>query len=558
MMWGMRFMRGRRARWLGLGAGITAAALVVGIAAWTPTDRVHLPGGASSRPSDAPLAIGPTVYYEVLDAVGSKLMERRLDGHSLPRLVAERTDAEYGRTWTVDPAGTIAIAAVPGRDDQKLEAVSVATGAALWSATTPIADVDQAVWAPDGRRIALTTVGGDASPPELVIVDATSGQLVRLTIPDDTLVQGFAAGGAVILRQHVPSPNGINVGWRFLRVDPTSATIGRAIGLPDVGPASDWFEDVDPAAGVAVDSSLGPNDVGTAIRLWPLAGGASRTIATVSSVDKVAIDPGGTGVAISAAQTIRYVAFDGRASDIFSGPDSVADFSWSDDGTYLGVATDGPGPNLTIVERATGRAVALPHDPSVAQFLLVRILGGVPLPVAALPAAEPTPSPTAGPSGADVAGFGGVLSGWVDRSGATQIAHVQRLVPTESGGLRVAAEMPPLDLGPAVVPDDGGPVLAILPRPGSGEVLVWAVTAVRAAGWLWDGGTDLRPLSLPPDWPVLGFDVAWRPDGLALAGTAGRTTKRGFEDVFVIAPVGGHRTTVVPGGGAPAPPQRGG
>ena len=41
-----------------------------------------------------------------------------------------------------------------------------------------------------------------------------------------------------------------------------------------------------------------------------------RVLATLPSVDRIAIDPAGTGVAISAAQTIRFVAFDGRASDL--------------------------------------------------------------------------------------------------------------------------------------------------------------------------------------------------------------------------------------------------
>ena len=262
--------------------------------------------------------------------------------------------------------------------------------------------------------------------------------------------------------------------------------------------------------------------------MWPLRGGASRTLATLSSVDKVVIDPGGTGVAVSAAQTIRFVAFDGRASDIFSGPDPIADFSWSDGGDYLAVATDRRGPNITIVERATGRSVELPRGDAVAQFVLVRLIGGAPLPADPLPAAEPPPSPSAGPSGADVAGFAGVLSAWVDRDGPTQVAHLERLVPTEAGGLRVAA------------------ALQVLPRPGSSDILIWIWASDGALGWLWDGANGLHPLALPADWPKTAFDLSWRPDGRALAATAGRATRNGFEDVFVIAAPGGRRTTIVP------------
>ncbi len=492
-----------------------------------------------------PAAVGPVIYYEVLDALSSKLMERRLDGQSLPRLVAERTDAEYGRTWIVDPAGRVAIAAIPGHDQQVLAAVAVATAAPLWSITTPIADVGQAVWAADGRRLAVLASGGDG-PPKLLVIDVESGQLLQLAVPGDVIVQGFASGGDLVLRQRLPSPDGLNVGWRFLVVRPGAAAVTPAAALPDVGPATDAAEDVDPAAGIAIDQTLGASDAGTALRMWPLGGGATRILATVPSVDKLAIDPTGTGVAISSANTIRFIGFDGRATDLFSGAAPIADFKWSDRADYLAIATDRRGPNITILERASGRSVELPGGSDASQFLIVRIVGGTPLPAAPLPATEPSPTPTAAPSGADVAAFNGALSGWVDRTGSTQIAHVERLVPTADGGLRVAAAMPPLDLGPAVVPDDGGPTLRILPRPESGDVLIWIWTADRVSGWLWDGAATRSLLPLPVDWPRNAFDVVWRPDGQAIAATAGRVTRAGFEDIFVIVALGARRTTVVP------------
>ncbi len=544
-------MRGQRTRWIGLGVVVTTWVVVLAIAAQTQVDpRIPGPGGSES-PSDGPPVAGPIVYYEVLDAAGSHLMERRLDGRSLARVVASRTDVDYGRTWIVDPAGTMAIALVPGPDEQQLEAVSIATGAAIWSVRTPAAPVETAVWSSDGRRIALASVGTDNRPREALIVDASTGAFSQGLIPDDAIVQGFDQDGALILRQHVPSPQGVVVSWRFLRVDPATLTIERLLGLPDVGPASDWSEDVDPAAGVAVDSTIGENDQGTAIRLWQLRGGDPRILATLPSVDRIGIDPTGSGVAISAAQTIRFVSFTGGASDLFSGPDPIADFGWSAEGDYLAVATDRRGPNLTIVERATGRSLELPQIDPVAELLLVRVIGGVPLPAAPLPAVEPTPSPTAPPSGVDVAGFDGLLSGWVERTDDGQIVHVQRLIPTEGGGLRVAADMPPLDLGPAAVPDDGGPQLQLLPRPHSSDVLIWVESPERSAGWLWDGAAGLRVLDLPADWPRNAFDVAWRPDGLAVAASAGRASANGdFEGIFVIAEPSGRATTILPVVGA--------
>jgi hypothetical protein len=548
MMSGMRAMRGRRGRWIGVGAAAAAALAVAVVVGWSAPAVGPGPSGSAASASDGPPAIGPIVYYEVLDADGSHLMERRLDGRSLARVVATREEVDFGRTWTVDPAGTVAIAAVPDArgDDQTLEAVPIAGGAALWSIRTPIAPVDAAVWSADGGRLAQTTVGPEDESREAIVVDTATGRFVRAAIPEDALVQGFAGDGSLILRQRLPSPQGVEVAWRFLRLDLGTRIVNRLAAVPDVGPASDWSEDVDPSAGVGVDTTIGVNDQGTAIRLWRLAGGASRVLATLPSVDRIAIDPGGTGVAISAAQTIRFVAFDGGASDLFSGPDPIADFGWSTDGDYLAVSTDRRGPNLTIVERATGRSLELPHPDAVAQLLLVRIVGGVPLPAEPLPAAEPTPSPTAAPSGSDIPAFAGLLSGWVDPAGERRVVHVERLVPTEAGGMRIAAAMPPLDLGPPPVPDDGGPELRLLPRPGSDDVLVW-IGAEEAAGWLWDGASGLERIALPADWPDNAYDVRWRPDGLAIAASAGRVSAANeFEGIFVIAELGGATTTVVP------------
>ena len=534
-------------RWMAAGVAVVAAMTFLVAALMTSATRPPgLPDG-SARPSGGPPATGPVVYYEVLDADGSHLMERRLDGQSLARVVASRIDVDYGRTWIVDPAATIAIAAVPGSDEQTLDAVSVATGAAIWSTRTPSAPVDGAVWSNDGQRFALASVGSDKGVREAIVVDAATGRFVHTPIPDDAIVQGFDPDGGLILRQRLPSRQGVEVAWRFLRLDPGSLTIDRLATPPAVGPASDWSEDVAPAVGIGVDSTIGANDVGTAIRLWRLAGGPARILATLPSVDKVSIDPGGIGVAISAAQTIRFVTFAGQSSEVFSGPDPVADFAWSIDGDYLAVSTDRRGPNLTLVERSTGRSVELPHADAVAQLLLVRVLGGVPLPPTPLPSLEPAPSPTPAPSGPDVADFDGLLSSWVERTDTRQIVHVSRLAATESGGLRVVAEMPPLDLGPVPVPDDGGPEVHLLPRPASGDVLVWVDASERSAGWLWDGGAGLTPLDLPADWPEIAYDVAWRADGRAVAGSAGRVNARDeFEGIFVVAEIGGSRTTIVP------------
>ncbi|HEX5824170.1 MAG TPA: hypothetical protein VFY18_06915, partial [Candidatus Limnocylindrales bacterium] len=81
---------------------------------------------ASPSPSGPTSGVGPVVFYEIDDADGAKLMARTLDGRSLARVVASRTDLDAGRTWSVDPTGTIAIAATsPVVNGTRLEGVSL-------------------------------------------------------------------------------------------------------------------------------------------------------------------------------------------------------------------------------------------------------------------------------------------------------------------------------------------------------------------------------------------------------------------------------------------------
>jgi hypothetical protein len=536
----MRTMDRRRAGAIGLAAAAVVGACVVVLVGL-------LAPAADPRPSGSPAGplVGPVVYYELLDAEGSSLMERRLDGQSMPRRVAQRTDVDYGRTWTVDPAGRLAIALVPGAIDQELIAVTIADGGTVWQVRTPTAPIDAAVWSAGGDRFAVSTVGGENDAREAIVVEAASGHFVRGPIPEDAVLQGFDRDGALILRQRLPEDQGPTARWRFLRFDPRTAIVEQLIATPDVGPASNWSDDVHPGAGVAVETAQSGDEGGSVLRLWRLAGGASRDLASFASIDRIALDPAGTGVAVSVAETIRFVALDGRARDLYSSADSIADFGWSATGDYLAVATDRLGANLTVVEGATGRTVLLPQPDKVAQSLFVRIVGGLPLPADPLPPDEPGPTPTPGPSGPDVAAFRGVLSAWTDRTATdSELLHLERLVPTEAGGLRVAATMPLVDLG---LGDGGAASLTVLPRPASSDVLVWVQTASGSRGWLWDGAASRAPLALPADWPLDVYDVAWSPDGLSLAGSAGRTNANGdIEGVFVVAGIGAEATTVIP------------
>ena len=549
MIGGMRSMRRARGGWIGAGVAVVATAMgIAGVTLALPAtgpNRVAEP----SRPPTPTETPGPIVFYEVLDAAGSSLMERTLDGTALARRVAIRVEVDEGRTWTVDRTGTIAVAVIPGTDEQRLDGVSIETGGTIWSATTPPAPVDGAVWAADGSRLALATIGTDSDTRQALVIDPTSGAVLAVGIPDDALLQGFDADGGLILRQHRVSKDGVNAGWDFLRIARDSLVVQRMAGAPKVGAASDGVEDVDPELGVAADTTLGAGDQDTAIRLWDLTATTSRVVATFPSIDRLSIDPAGRGLAISAGGAIQYVALGGGSSTLFDTDDEIADFGWSVNGDYLVVATDHDGQKLTVLERATGRTLRLPQAGRVAALSFVRMLDGVPLPARPLPAAEPSSTPIPGPAGVDIAGFDGILSTWVDRTGPIQVVHVERLVPTEGGGMRIAASMPPLDAGPPSHPDDGGPDVRLLPRPGTNEILVWVQGSEAGSGWIWDGATRLDRLALPGDWPRTAWDVAWRPEGAAVAARSDRaTTDGGLEGTFVVATVGGRRTTVIPVG----------
>jgi hypothetical protein len=202
-----------------------------------------------------------------------------------------------------------------------------------------------------------------------------------------------------------------------------------------------------------------------------------------------------------------------------------------------------------VVERATARSISLPLPP-VADAHLVAIGTGAPLPAQPF-SAEPAPTPTPEPAGGDVAGMPVLLSSWVATENGRLVAHARRLVATEGGGVRIAAELPALDLGSAPTPDDRAIGIQLLPRPGSSDILVWISGENASHGVVWDGGSVTQPIVLPADWPANAGEIAWRPDGKAIAASAGESLiDGGFEGFFVVAEIGARRTTRVPITGA--------
>ncbi|HTG41547.1 MAG TPA: hypothetical protein VK697_08025 [Methylomirabilota bacterium] len=530
--------------------GIAAIGALIGVAAATALAiGVSRPGpgpGPSAPPAIATATTtGPVVFYEVLDADGSQVVARSLDGRSLARVIARRPNLDYARTWTVDPSGRVAIAHFDGSDGSRLEAIDTVTGASRWIVDSPAVDLGFGAWSADGTRFAATTQPEDATKRQAVIVDVASGALINIPIPPDPGIQGFDADGALVLRERLTDAMQQTRGWRFLRVDPATSKIEQLSVPPAIGPSTTGGDDVDPATGVGLDLAPREDGTGTDVRRWSLAGGGPRTMATFGSVDTIALDPAGRLVAIGVGDTSVVVAgLDGRSSPIWTGK-GRGDLAWSADGDYLGVNSWDRVSRIDVVERASARVVHLPIPSGIAQATLVRIVGGVALPQAALPASEPTPTPTPGPSGPDLAATSAVIAGWIDQTGPHAIAHVERLIPTQGGGLRSTSAMEPADVGVTPAPASGdvggdGLLLSLLPRPGSPDVLVWVDTPEGSRAWLWEPGGTRRDLTLPAGWPSRTSDVSWRPDGLGLAATAYETGADGATRAgFVIGTIGG-------------------
>lgn len=491
---------------------------------------------------------GPVVFYEIDDADGAKLLVRTLDGHSLARLIATRADLDEARTWSVDPTGATGIAAtnLPA-GGSRLEGVSTVTGAPLWSLDLPSTGVIQGVWSRDGGKFATMTDPDNPADREAVIIDAATGVVDRTAIPDDAALQGFDPDGGLVLRQHRPSGDGSNTGWQFLRIDPPTGLIQRLAVLPDVGPASGWNEDVDPATGIGFDQAVAPDDeTKAALRIWSVASSTNRVVATFPMIDRLAMDPTGQAVAVSVQKSILLVGRNGRTVEVWSGEDPATTFDWSSSGSYLGVMTDESGPGLFVVERSSFRIVELPLPDAIVQAAFVRILEGSALPQVALPAAEPTPTPTPGPSGPDIAASDGVLVAWIAPTDTGAILHVERRVPTIDGGMRTVAAMGPSNVGPTAVVDDREAAIVLLPRPGSRDVLVWVQTPLETFTWLWAADGVRRAVPLPPDWPATTFDLAWRPDGEAIAASALLTDVQGtVRDGLAVGVLNGRKTTIL-------------
>jgi hypothetical protein len=493
-----------------------AVALVAFTALGEPAVETPSPVGPPSFATPTrPPAGSVYAYYEILDADGALLYERVLDGMSLPRLIVERPSSDFSRTYTVDPLGKAALATFSSADRTSLEAIDVATGSTLWVVETPILEPESGVWSADGRRWAALVAEVDfEAGPSVLIADLASGGTAVVALDERAWPQGFTASGELVLTERDEDPRA-EVPWRFLAVDAATGGIVRLATPPPVGPHSVATDDVAPAAGLGVGYFL--SDEGTAtVEVRELGSGSWRHLAEFEFVDRLVFSPQGDVVAANADGTVALVELDGSVTELWDGPD-YSDLSWSASGRYLGVSGWQEDPVVAIVERASGRVVELPLPDEIAEGRLVGVVGDGALPTNPLPpGGDPAPSPLPEPTGPPIVGAASVAVGWIEVMDTTSIAHAEIRVPTEDGGVRTTATMPPIELEELQGMDL---TLTLSPRPGSPEILVAIDADEVTMAWLWDPAAGRRPFPFPDGWPAAVSQIHWRSDGAAIAST---------------------------------------
>jgi hypothetical protein len=182
--WGRR--RSDGGTWAVVAGGVATVVVVVAVGLARPAvtpEPAPRPGTASTAPG-----VGPVVYSEIVDADGSVLVERRLDGQSLPRRVA--SGPSRGRADLVGRSRPDRRrAAVAGRAGWRLDAVSIVDGSELWTVDIAGVDLGEAVWSSDGHRLALIDRPEDAGPTQRSSSTSATAHGVRTILPDDAVLQ---------------------------------------------------------------------------------------------------------------------------------------------------------------------------------------------------------------------------------------------------------------------------------------------------------------------------------------------------------------------------------
>jgi hypothetical protein len=484
---------------------------------------------AASRP---PSGGGVVVYYEVLDADGALLYERVLDGVSLPRFIVERPSSDFSRTYTVDPPGRTALASISAEGKTTLEAIDIAAGTTLWTVQTPILEQESGVWSADGRRWAALVAEVDfAAGPSVLIADIASGATALVALNERAWPQGFTSTGTLVLTERADDFTAA-VPWRFVAIDAATGGLLRLSSPPSVGPHSVYADDVAPAQGIGVTHfPLDEEDIRTTIQVRDLKGGQWRPLADFETVDRLLFAPAGDVIAAEADGKTVLVDLAGRVTELWDGPD-YSELIWSASGQYLGVSGWDERSVVAVIERSTGRVIELPLPESIAEGRLVAIVGREPLPAIALPpGGDPAPSPPPEPTGPPIAGAPGILVGWIERVDDIPVAHVEVRQPTEDGGIRTVATMPPI-----VFDDLEGQeaTLSAVARPTYPDVLVKVDSDGLTRAWLWDPSAGRQPFPFPEGWPPSVGRIVWRPDGQAIASEA-FDAGAGADAVLVVA-----------------------
>lgn len=172
-----------RHRPLPMRSALTAAAIVVGAVAASPTHSEEGHGGAAPMPVLAVQDAYPHVSRDGLVVFqsnrvgGSKLFVARLDGSALRQLTSG-SGADATPIWS--PGGTRVVYA-SDREGNEDVWVMRADGTELRNLTNHPASDSHPSWSPDGRLIVFCSTRGDGENDDIYVMGADGSNLRRLT-----------------------------------------------------------------------------------------------------------------------------------------------------------------------------------------------------------------------------------------------------------------------------------------------------------------------------------------------------------------------------------------
>jgi hypothetical protein len=502
------------------GAVLVAVALVA--VALRPTTA---PESSPSAPAQRPFS-GVVAYYEVMTGRGVTLYERRLDGISLPRAVAQQTGASYGRTFSVSPDGRWALAFLPtqGQDgglDVTVARIDIATGDRTELGTIDgVAIQGLGIWSADGAAWANTALDADGDRLGTAVVDVAAG---RLTVIKDTRGRPYAFEGPTrLLLYEERGPVDAPQDWAFQRIDVSSGESAQ-VGLAALPPLPGAFAPVSLATGQGVllahERDAAEQDH-VIVRLRDLRRGTVRDLVTLDALERAVLTPSGDAIVGCNDDAVLLIAFDGTSRTALQadGIDCFDDGFLSARGGLAAVGAWDEGSILRLLDTATGQILRLPlaNVDRNAEAHLAGIVGESLVGAALPPVADPGPTPV--PHDAQPVAGAPLLPRIVVETNAAgvPVVRAERVTAGVNGGMAVVSTMAPIQLPRAMGIADQPWVEPL--RSAAGEDILLVINWEGAGEfWMWHADGSRDRLTVPDGFPLFSDGWALSPDGTRLA-----------------------------------------